>query len=72
VREAPALSCEATTINSKEVKEMAEEVKKEQPQPLDLDTGERLATTGRVVAQGIARGARRARDAEGRAPHENA
>ena len=30
------------------------ETKKEQPQPLDLDTGERLATTGRAVAQGIA------------------
>ena len=27
---------------------------KEQPQPLDLDTSERLATTGRAVAQGIA------------------
>ena len=30
------------------------EMGKEQPQPLDLNTGERLATTGRAVAQGIA------------------
>lgn len=33
---------------------MTETKRKEQPQPLDLDTGERLATTGRAVAQGIA------------------
>ncbi|MBD0372708.1 MAG: hypothetical protein ICV60_17820 [Pyrinomonadaceae bacterium] len=33
---------------------MTEKAKKEQPQPLDLDTGERLAMTGRAVAQGIA------------------
>ena len=30
------------------------ETRQEQPQPLDLNTGERLATTGRAVAQGIA------------------
>jgi len=29
-------------------------MKQQQPQPKDLDTGERLATTGRAVAQGIA------------------
>jgi hypothetical protein len=28
--------------------------REEQPQPKDLDTGERLATTGRAVVQGIA------------------
>ena len=33
---------------------MAETKRQEQPQPLDLNTGERLATTGRAVAQGIA------------------
>jgi hypothetical protein len=33
---------------------MAETKRHEQPQPLDLGTGERLATTGRAVAQGIA------------------
>ena len=33
---------------------MTETKRAEQPQPLDLDTGERLATTGRAVAQGIA------------------
>ena len=34
---------------------MVETKRQEQPQPLDLDTGERLAMTGRAVAQGIAR-----------------
>lgn len=33
---------------------MAETKRQESPQPLDLNTGERLATTGRAVAQGIA------------------
>ena len=33
---------------------MAKKKREEQPQPLDLGTGERLATTGRAVAQGIA------------------
>ena len=37
---------------------MTETKRQEQPQPLDLDTGERLATTGRAVAQGIAHEAR--------------
>ena len=35
-------------------KDNKETAGKEQPQPLDLNTGERLATTGRAVAQGIA------------------
>jgi hypothetical protein len=39
---------------SKELIEMTETKREEQPQPLDLDTGERLGTTGRAVAQGIA------------------
>jgi hypothetical protein len=33
---------------------MTETKRPEKPQPLDLNTGERLATTGRAVAQGIA------------------
>ena len=33
---------------------MAETKRKEQPQPLDLDTGERLGSTARAVGQGIA------------------
>src|SRR5438067_3993024 len=33
---------------------MAKKKREEQPQPLDLGTSERLATTGRAVAQGIA------------------
>jgi hypothetical protein len=33
---------------------MTETKREEQPQPLDLDTAERLGTTGRAVAQGIA------------------
>jgi len=33
---------------------MTETKRQRQPQPLDLDTGERLRTTGRAVAQGIA------------------
>jgi hypothetical protein len=33
---------------------MAKAKRQERPQPLDLGTGERLATTGRAVAQGIA------------------
>ena len=32
---------------------MAKPKRQEQPQPMDLSTGERLATTGRAVAQGI-------------------
>src|SRR5436190_15566073 len=32
--------------------------KRKQPQPKDLDTGERLATTGRAVAQGISHAVR--------------
>lgn len=32
---------------------MSEAIRKEQPQPMDLDTGERLGTTARAVGQGI-------------------
>ena len=32
--------------------------REEQPQPLDLDTGERMATTGRAVVEGLGRMAR--------------
>ena len=36
----------------------------EQPQPKDLDTGERMATTLRAVAQGIAHQVRREHETE--------
>jgi hypothetical protein len=42
---------------------------KEQPQPQDLDTGERLATTGRAVLQGVAREARGEHETEPGARH---
>ncbi len=38
--------------------------REEQPQPKDLDTGERMATTGRAVVQGIAHEARGAHETE--------
>jgi hypothetical protein len=40
---------------------------KERPQPQELDTGERLATTGRAVLQGIAHEARGAHETEPKA-----
>ena len=41
----------------------------EQPQPKDLDTGERLATTGRAVLQGVAHEARGEHETEPGARH---
>ena len=41
----------------------------EQPQPKDLDTGERMATTGRAVIQGIAHEARGEHETEEGARH---
>lgn len=38
--------------------------REEQPQPLDLDTGERLATTGRAVADALAHKARGSHEGE--------
>jgi hypothetical protein len=43
--------------------------RQEQPQPLDLDTGERLATTGRAVLQGVAHEARGEHETEPKARH---
>ena len=44
--------------------------KREQPQPMDLDTGERLATTGRAVIQGIAHELRGEHETEAGAGHK--
>src|SRR5215218_3198574 len=43
--------------------------REEQPQPKDLDTGERLATTGRAVVQGMAHEARGEHETEPGARH---